>query len=362
VFPTSFGPAVDDTHDATNTDADEPPEGDVSQRKIKNADTVRPVYTVPANSTLTGAVAMTALIGRIPVDGTIDDAYPFKVLIGADNLTANGIELPDVAGAVASGTASGDWTWSCVRGQIRSITFVFYDGTIRTVTSTTAGNANAGGNMHGGLGWISDPHGIPCVSGVQRSNAQQYLTSRSLITGAGAASLIDSDNGSEFINHHLFTFCTEREITFTRSRPGNKNDGAHVEQKNWTVVRQTVGYHRYAGQAQVDVLNGIYDLLRLQTNFFLPQQKLLSKTRLGAKVIKKHDKAQTPYQRALTHPEVDITDKAGLTEQYSTLNPAQVQRDILALSHALGRLVTATDLPSHIHPTTAQLLLAGISR
>jgi transposase InsO family protein len=173
---------------------------------------------------------------------------------------------------------------------------------------------------------------------------------------------IDSDNGSEFINHHLFEFCTTREITFTRSRPGNKNDGAHVEQKNWTVVRQTVGYHRYAGQTQLDVLNGIYDLLRLQTNFFLPQQKLLSKTRQGAKVAKKHDTAQTPYQRALTHSEIDIADKATLTEQYATLNPAAIQRDILALTHALGRLVTATDLPSLIHPTTAQLLLAGINK
>jgi len=173
---------------------------------------------------------------------------------------------------------------------------------------------------------------------------------------------IDSDNGAEFINHHLLAFCTEREITFTRSRPGHKNDGAHVEQKNWTVVRQTVGYHRYVGHTELDVLNGIYDLLRLQTNFFLPQQKLISKTRVGAKIVKKHDTAQTPYQRTLTHPEVDIADKAALTGQYTTLNPAAIQRDILALSHALGQLVTANDLPHHIHPTTARLLLAGISK
>ena len=88
---------------------------------------------------------------------------------------------------------------------------------------------------------------------------------------------IDSDNGSEFINHHMVTFCTQREITFTRARPGHKNDGAHVEQKNWTTVRQIVGYHRYRGDAQLDVLNGIYALLRLHTNFFLPQQKLIEK-------------------------------------------------------------------------------------
>lgn len=156
---------------------------------------VRPVYTVPANATLLGSVAMTALIGRIPVDGTVEDPYPFKVLIGADNLTANGIELPNIAGAVMSGTASGDWTLSCVRGRITSITFVFQDGTVRTVPSGAEGAGGAAGDAN--LGWISDPYGIPCVSGKRRSNARQYLTSQMLITaaGAGAASLIRSQNG-----------------------------------------------------------------------------------------------------------------------------------------------------------------------
>ncbi len=141
----------------------------------------------------------------LPIDGTVNDPYPFKVLIGPDNLTANGIDIPDVAGAVVSGTASGDWTLSCVRGQIRSVTFVFQDGTIRTVpedggrgqsTNQTGGTGNS--TTQGGLGWISDPYGIPCVSGERRSNAQQYLGSQALITaaGAGAASLIQSDNGS----------------------------------------------------------------------------------------------------------------------------------------------------------------------
>lgn len=198
VFPTSFAVGADDTQAATNSDDDRRAGGDVSPREGKKASTARSVYTVPANATLIGSVAMTALIGRVPVDGTVNDPYPFKVVIGADNLMANGIELPDVAGAIASGTASGDWTWSCVRGQIRSVTFVFHDGTIRTITSNTSSAGNSGDTVHGGLGWISDPHGIPCVSGIPRSNAQQYLTSRSLITaaGAGAASLIDSDSGS----------------------------------------------------------------------------------------------------------------------------------------------------------------------
>lgn len=160
----------------------------------------KPVYTLPANATLLGSTAMTALIGRVPIDGTVNDPYPFKVLIGAENLAANGITLPDVAGAVVSGTASGDWTLSCVRGYVRSITFVFHDGTIRTVGASTAAatEGEGGEGFRSGMGWISDPYGIPCVSGQRRSNAAQYLGSEMLITaaGAGAASLIHSNSAN----------------------------------------------------------------------------------------------------------------------------------------------------------------------
>ena len=200
-FPTSFGPAQKALSNAADTTAD-------TGTQVANAvrPSAKPVYTVPSNSTLMGSIAMTALIGRVPIDGTVNDPYPFKVLIGPDNLTANGIDIPDVAGAVVSGTASGDWTLSCVRGQIRSVTFVFNDGTVRTMPEDGNRNQNGGSGSgsgansttHGGLGWISDPYGIPCVSGERRSNAQQYLGSQALITaaGAGAASLIKSNNGS----------------------------------------------------------------------------------------------------------------------------------------------------------------------
>ncbi|MFJ4443336.1 TIGR03752 family integrating conjugative element protein [Pseudomonas sp. NPDC089422] len=173
-----------------------------SGAKAIGASNHKPFYTVPANSTLMGSIAMTALIGRVPVDGTVNDPYPFKVVIGAENLTANGIDLPEVTGAVVSGSASGDWTLSCVRGQIRSITFVFQDGTIRTLPEEAQGQSLAA-STDGGLGWISDPYGIPCVAGERRSNAQQYLGTQALITaaGAGAASLIKSDNGTAFISN-----------------------------------------------------------------------------------------------------------------------------------------------------------------
>lgn len=192
-FPHAFGP-VRSTLASAHETLGRATDGHVG------ASPLSAVYTVPANATLMGSVAMTALIGRVPVDGTVNDPYPFKVIIGPDNLAANGIEIPDVAGAVVSGTASGDWTLSCVRGQIRSITFVFEDGTIRTLPEDGGGNTDQHarpGNLLDGLGWISDPHGIPCVSGARRSNAQQYLGTQALITaaGAGAASLIDSDSG-----------------------------------------------------------------------------------------------------------------------------------------------------------------------
>ena len=105
---------------------------------------------------------------------------------------------------------------------------------------------------------------------------------------------LDSDNGSEFINAHLLAYCEQEELTFTRSRSGNKNDGAYVEQKNWSVVRRAVGYHRYDTPAELELLNGIYALLRLQTNFFCPQQKLVEKHRHGAKVTKRYDTAKPP--------------------------------------------------------------------
>jgi integrating conjugative element protein (TIGR03752 family) len=100
-----------------------------------------------------------------------------------------------VAGAVVSGTASGDWTLSCVRGKVRSVTFVFQDGTIRTVPEEGKKRGNEGEDILDGLGWLSDAHGLPCVMGERKSNAQQYLGTQALITaaGAGAASLIKSD-------------------------------------------------------------------------------------------------------------------------------------------------------------------------
>ena len=152
---------------------------------------------------------------------------------------------------------------------------------------------------------------------------------------------IDSDNGSEFINAHLFDYCTARRITFTRGRPGNKNDGSHVEQKNWTHVRSLVGYLRFDTPAELALLNEIWDLDWRFTNLLCTQQKLISRERVGAKVIKRHDPARTPHQRALAAGALTPARKATLTRTLNGIHPGQLQREIDALATRLERLALA---------------------
>ena len=151
---------------------------------------------------------------------------------------------------------------------------------------------------------------------------------------------VDCDNGSEFINDDLLTWCENRKITFTRSRPGNKNDGCHVEQKNWSVVRMLVGYYRYDTAAEVLLLNEIWRLQSTLTNFFYPQQKLVSKVRNGAKVCKKHDEAATPFHRAIDHSDMTVERIVALTRAYSLINPAATGRQVQALTAQLFTLAT----------------------
>lgn len=152
---------------------------------------------------------------------------------------------------------------------------------------------------------------------------------------------IDSDNGSEFINWHLLRWCEKHQITFTRSRAGNSNDGAHVEQKNWSIVRTVAGYHRYDTAAERELLNKIWLLQSLMTNYFNPSQKLVSKVRNGATVTKKYDIAATPFQRANRHNKVARDAKTLMSEKYEDLNPAAIQRQIQALTSELLTLTTS---------------------
>ena len=109
---------------------------------------------------------------------------------------------------------------------------------------------------------------------------------------------LDCDNGGEFINRNLLTYCQTERITLTRSRPYRKNDNCHIEQKNWSVVRRLVGYGRFEQHA-LPALQALYRLARDYVNFLQPVRKLVAKTRVGAKVTKRYDQASTPYRRLL---------------------------------------------------------------
>jgi len=139
---------------------------------------------------------------------------------------------------------------------------------------------------------------------------------------------IDSDNGSEFINDLLYRYCLAEKITFTRSRPYKKNDQAHVEQKNWSVVRHTVGYDRWETEQELAILESIHADLRLYINFFQPSLKLIAKERIGNLTIKRYDTAKTPYQRILECQDIPLQAKVRLMNLYLQLNPAELRRQI----------------------------------
>lgn len=168
---------------------------------------------------------------------------------------------------------------------------------------------------------------------------------------------LDSDNGGEFINNHLLRFCEAAKITFTRSRPFRKNDSCFVEQKNYSVVRKTVGYYRYDNDDQLALLHELYGHLRLYTNFFQPVMKLISKERVGSTVHKHYDEAQTPFDRLLAQPSVSAEIKQSLINQFEQLNPAQlkraiarIQNDLFASHSPLPLKQPHPNVPSLAHP------------
>jgi hypothetical protein len=148
---------------------------------------------------------------------------------------------------------------------------------------------------------------------------------------------LDSDNGSEFINDQLLRYCSAERITFTRSRPYRKNDNCFVEQKNWPVVRQMVGYARYDTAAELGCLSELYSWLRLYVNFFQPQMRLVSKTRRGATVTKRYDRARTPYRRILEHPQIPEDTKDELHPDLPVVEPGSAEARDRPLSGSAAR-------------------------
>jgi hypothetical protein len=160
---------------------------------------------------------------------------------------------------------------------------------------------------------------------------------------------IDSDNGSEFINHHLFDYCNEHQITFTRSRSGNKNDGAHVEQKNWTHVRELVGYLRFDTAKELSILNRIWALDMVYTNYLLAQQKIIFKQRNGSKVTKRYDRAITPFERTMARTSVDGAARRAMQAVMRTVRPGDLFREIQGLTTQLERLALSK-APAPVKP------------
>lgn len=150
---------------------------------------VKPFKTIPARSTLLRAKAMTALVGRIPVSGRIQDPYPVKLIVGSQNLAANGHQIHGLQGIIFDGTAKGDWTLSCVSVDIIGGTYVFDDGRIQHMTRNTGDSieaASATESQGNRIGYISNPHGLPCIRGKRFTNAYEQAGFISLLNyGSG---------------------------------------------------------------------------------------------------------------------------------------------------------------------------------
>lgn len=161
---------------------------------------------------------------------------------------------------------------------------------------------------------------------------------------------IDPDNGSEFINWNLYRYCMERTIEFTRGRPYKKNDNAHIEQKNWTHVRQVYGYERIEKQEIVDLMNDLNrNELRLYKNFLQPTMKLIDKKRVGQhheKIKRVYDIPKSPYQRVLLCDEVSTETKQTLKTVYASLNPAELRRTILKKLTIIKKCIAASQRKS----------------
>lgn len=187
-----------------------------------------PVLTIPKDTVLYDGIALTALIGRIPVEGTTPDPYPVKIIIGKESLAANGHALPEVEGMIFSGLGIGDWNLSCISVRVYSATYIFDDGSIVNHTSDAKP-----------LGYISDPYGWPCVSGTFKTNAPKFLRDRIGLAGLNAAGTAYAN--AQFTRHQSETR-GDTNTSFTGSidklLAGSLVQSATDEASQWVTDRQ----------------------------------------------------------------------------------------------------------------------------
>jgi len=157
---------------------------------------------------------------------------------------------------------------------------------------------------------------------------------------------LDSDNGSEFINWHLWRYCKTNKIQPFRGRPYKKDDNAHIEQKNWTHVRKLMGWDRYAQREAVDAMNNLYkNELRLFMNLFMPSMKLLRKEHVGSKLKRVYDKPMTPFEGVIASKQGDQVKIAELEKLYKTLNPFDLAKTIENKLEAILKLANRRQSP-----------------
>jgi len=154
---------------------------------------------------------------------------------------------------------------------------------------------------------------------------------------------LHTDNGSEFLNQRLYPYCQREGIRMTRGRPYRKNDQAYVEQKNGAVVRKQVGHQRFSSPAALKQLARVYALVGPYENFFQPVRKVIAKERVGARVVKRYDTAQTPYRRLLATDVLNAEQQQALAAAYDRLNPVRLHREIEDALAALWRLADHPD-------------------
>ena len=211
--------------------------------------------------------------------------------------------------------------------------------------------AHCGNSMAGDFIWsltLTDIHsGWTECRGTWNNGAQGVIEQIKNIEKGLAFPLkgFDCDNGTEFLNHHLLRFFTDRKpkIKFTRSRPYKKNDNAHVEQKNWSFVRQLLGYDRLDNPRLVDLINNLYsNEWSLYQNHFCPTFKLIEKTRINSKYKKKYESPKTPYQRLMDSDQITGPKKKQLQTCHLDLNPFILKQKIELKLKGIFKLVKVT--------------------
>jgi len=191
-------------------------------------------------------------------------------------------------------------------------------------------------------GW-SEPRALPNRAHRGVCSAVQDIRQRAPVPMKS----LHTDTGGEFINLRLWDWCQQQHIEFYRGRPCRRNDTCHVEQKNFNLIRQAVGYARFDTPQEVYLLGQLYAELRLLVNHFYPSVKLVDKRREGSHVYKRYDTPQSPYRRLLECAELEAGIKERLREEHRRLRPLQLKKRIVELQDKLYRLARSKNPPAN---------------